>query len=173
MTRIVFFMFLCTLLAAGWWQARSDLAFADYYVLEAEIRAGRSEVSDLERLDRVLAYRSDTAMPCDIRVQRMIAILSLYRADLLARVHGVNPLARSDSLEIQMARGAAMRRLRDALACAPQDGDMWLRLALVARSMGVERDSIDAYLAWSRNMAPNEGWIADRRVAAFGEGGAD
>ncbi|TCP58387.1 hypothetical protein EV663_13010 [Rhodovulum bhavnagarense] len=135
--------------------------------LEREIRAGRSVASDLVRIAPLLNSMEPGAPGCDYPRLRLLAILSLYRADLLARRLNISPSGPSDNLELLLARGDAMRRLQAVLQCAPRDGDMWLRLAIVGRSLNLPPEKVEAYLRQSFMTAPFEDWIARRRHSFF------
>lgn len=64
-----------------------------------------------------------------------------------------------------------MRRVRDVLTCAPLDGDMWLRLAVLAQSLHVDPDTVNRYLDWSYRTTPHEHWIQRRRDIFFPDDG--
>lgn len=149
-------------------QLVSYLALSDYAQLVTEISEGRHKASDLDRIANILSYYEAENVTCRSKERRIVAILALYRADLLAGELGVSPLDYSPDLPLQIARARAMRAIQDLLLCTPLDGDMWFRLALVGRTMNIEQSRIDAYLEWSRKAAPHEEWINRRRETLFG-----
>lgn len=146
-------------------QLASHLAFSDYARLVKEISEGRSQPADLQRIAGFLAYYETEHISCRSGEIRTFAILALYRADLLAAQKGVSPFDYSPDLSLQLARAQAMQAVQRLLLCSPMDGDMWLRLALVGRTMGLEQSLLDTYLVWSRKTAPHEGGIQRRREA--------
>lgn len=154
---------LITALSINVRQLASYLAFSDYAQLVEEISEGRFAPSDLDRISSFLAYYETENISCRSEETRVFAILALYRADLLAAQKGVSPFDYSPDLGLQLARAQAMRAIQGLLRCSPMDGDMWLRLALVGRTMGLEQSRLDTYLAWSRTTAPHEGGVQRRR----------
>lgn len=144
-------------------QLVSYLTFADYAQLVDDISEGRFILSDLDRISGFLAYYETENIGCQSEEIRIVAILALYRADLLAVQKEVSPFDYSPDLGLQLARAQAMLAIQSLLRCSPMDGDMWLRLALVGRTLGLEQSLLDTYIGWSRKIAPHEGWIQRRR----------
>jgi hypothetical protein len=54
-----------------------------------------------------------------------------------------------------------------ALACSPLNGEFWLNLALLHRSLGDDPAITARYLDLSRLFAPHEGLISERRARLF------
>jgi hypothetical protein len=155
-----------------WFELRAFQAWRPYIDLSNEVRSGRNVPDDLARLEPILAAPAPVS-GCSLPELRSLAILSLYRADLLARGLGIAPHAYTDDLSVQIARGDALHRIRNVLVCSPLDGDMWLRLASVSRALRVAPDDVEAYLQWSYRTTPHERWIETRRAALFPDGPGD
>lgn len=165
--RAVFLTLMVFALSINLRQLSSYLAFSDYAHLAEEISGGRFRAFDVTRLTEILSRPVLQDGTCRYDERRILAILALYRTDLLAVERDISPFEFSADLELQIARARAMRAIQDVLLCAPYDGDMWLRLAFVSRAMRVEPSRIDSYVAWSQKTSPNEGWVKIRREQHF------
>lgn len=156
------FLALGLLCAALQWQSlRSFLSYQDYHLLADEAARGRQEANDVLRMAALLKQPPGGAN--DARALRTNAILHMYHADLNAISEGLAPLQLSERPETISARRAAYQHLQIAAANAPLDGDLWLRLAVTARSLGYPEQKIDTYVKRSKETAPHEGWILRRR----------
>jgi hypothetical protein len=90
-------------------------------------------------------------------------MLHIYNMDLAAIAKGHSPLQPSRDVEITEARRTAFRALKSALAKAPHDGELWMRMAFVATALDLPRSEITNYIVLSERAAPDEGWIQNRR----------
>jgi hypothetical protein len=153
---------LCVLLQ--WQGLRSRLGYQPYHQLAEEVAQGRLEPGDRPGISALLNGAAETAAGLDPQVLRTAAILHLYRVDLTAAAKGLPALMPAAEPELTAARQAAYRYLRTALARSPQDGDLWLRLALTARALDLPEDETAAYLASSVKTTPHEDWILRRRT---------
>ena len=172
MIRVLLTVSILAAALISWFELRAFQEWRPYFDLSTEIRSGRNVTDDLARLDPILAA-PDLVSGCSLPELRSLAILSLYRADILARALGVAPHEYTDDLSVQMARGDALHRIRNVLVCSPLDGDMWLRLAAVSRALRVAPDDVETYLRWSYRTTPHERWIETRRAALFPGGPGD
>lgn len=144
-------------------QLRADLAHETLFTLEEQIRGGRFEPSDIERLAPFSMARVDRPFAC--RPKRSLAFVKLYRADLLARKHAVVPSAPSEDPIVTAAREQAAEAVREVLRCMPMDGDLWLRLAMVEHALGAKNAHVSRLFELSRETMPYEGSVIRRRQA--------
>lgn len=145
--------------------ARDFYAFGSFRTLADAVARGRVVLDDAARIEQPLARLGP--VPCRGGTARDVAIIQLYAADLAAVAQGIDPVAPSDAPGVSAARAAAQDRLAAALACAPLDGDLWLRSALMARARGAGDADVAARRRLSEQTTPFEGWIVDRRAAFF------
>jgi hypothetical protein len=67
--------------------------------------------------------------------------------------------------EWELELAAADRLLRHGLRCFPYDGNMWLRLAMVEFARTGPTNNVEDMLGLSADVAPNEAWIMEPRIA--------
>jgi hypothetical protein len=82
---------------------------------------------------------------------RDVAVISLYigaRAELAGSSAGLVPL------------NEAKTKVRQALACSPNEGFLWYALFWAEMSSGTERERYLKFLEKSYRLAPNEAWIS-------------
>jgi len=142
---------------------RAHLGFDHLYTLESQLREGRFEPTDLDRLAPLATARVQRPYAC--RAKRGLAMVKLYLVDLTAAQAGRDPFAPSDAPDMVVARSRAAGALRAALRCAPLDGDLWLRLAVLEHGQGASRPRIARLVARSRAVTPHEGYLERRRRA--------
>jgi hypothetical protein len=111
------------------------------------------------RVSTVATLNSETARTlsaCDNHAQRALVLMEIPLADAALKSGTVQEFdQRTRSLET---------RARQSLACTPRDSFMWLLLFGMQTEHGVpDRRSFDM-LAMSYETAPNEAWIAIRRI---------
>ncbi len=166
MTAKALLLALAALCAGLQWQGlRGHLNHQSHHRLAAEAGAGRLESADSGLVAALLAAPAGAAAVFDPHLHRSRAVLHLYAADLIAAAKGLNPLLPASDPEAAAARKAALRQLEAALARQPLDGDLWLRLAVMGRALGLPERLLETYLERSRLSAPYEGWILRRRGA--------
>lgn len=164
MTAKALLLALAALCAGLQWQAlRSHLNHQAHHRLAAEAGAGRLETADSGLVAALLAAPAGAAALFDPHLHRSRAVLHLYAADLIAAANGLDPLRPVPDPETVAARAAALRQLEAALARQPLDGDLWLRLAVTGRALGLPERQLETYLEFSRLSTPYEGWILRRR----------
>jgi len=94
--------------------------------------------------------------PCDNHAQHALLLMEIPLADAALRSGAAHDYdARVRSLE---------SRARQALGCTPRDSFVWLVLFGLQTAHGVLDEHTFALLAMSYQTAPNEAWIAVRRV---------
>ncbi|MEJ1158826.1 hypothetical protein [Prosthecomicrobium sp. N25] len=120
-------------------------------------RKGVGDPSFFERAER----RSGTVLDapgCSRDLVRSAATLRVARLETAA-------VQAQDATE---AIAAADRTLRAALACRPIDGNLWLRLAVVAVARDGFTPAAEDLLRRSIRLAPAEDWIMAARVRFLG-----
>ena len=160
-------LLLASLLSVAivWAQSAQIVTWGSYSVLVSEIEEGRFEVDDLGLMDVMLTRGlSET---CSALRARTPVTLHLYAGDLIAWQTGADVFAPNDAPELVTQREATRQILHRALACTPTDGDLWLKLAIVARALDEPPAQVEHYLALSERYAPHEGWISTRRDRLF------
>jgi hypothetical protein len=115
-----------------------------------------TDLSYLARVDRVLAATSDR-MPCPRDFLRSAVTIRLARLEGAYR--------RENPIDWAGLAVEADGLLRTALRCFPQDGNLWLQLAMVEFARAGPTDTVERMVRLSAQMAPNEGWILIPRVA--------
>jgi hypothetical protein len=116
-------------------------------------RVEANDVSDLgylARVDRVLSATSGR-IPCTRDLVRSAVTIRLARLEGAYRKE--NPVDWS-GLAVE-----ADGLLRIALRCFPQDGNLWLQLAMVEFARAGPTDDVERMVRLSAEMAPNEGWV--------------
>ena len=94
--------------------------------------------------------------PCDNHAQRALMLIEIPLADAALRSGAVQEFDRHiQSLE---------SRARQTLACAPRDSFVWLMLFGMQTEHGILDEHTFDLLAMSYETAPNEAWIAIRRI---------
>jgi hypothetical protein len=146
-------------------QLAQYLTWERHDALVDTIHAGQIDARDLARLQRLFDPPGIT--DCHVLHRRSLTVLQLYAIQLRAQQIGANPFLPSDDAQLTAMRQSALRHLTRTLACAPMDGDMWLSLALISRSLGQDPDLTARYLAQSARYAPHERWISGRRDSLF------
>lgn len=141
----------------------TNLAHSDYIRLEKNVRSGRSKLDDMDRLAFYTQIHQSQLVSCNLPVRKTVAILTLYASDLAAQRTGAGQFDEQGDFALQVHRSHAMGRVKDVLVCAPLDGDMWFRMALLSFILHLPRPSTEAFLAWSKRAAPHETWIKDQR----------
>jgi hypothetical protein len=106
---------------------------------------------------RVLASAAaQDVSACDSHAQHALMLMEIPLADAALRSGALDPLnRRTRSLEA---------RARQALSCTPRDAFVWLVLFGVQTAHGVLDAHTFDLLAMSYQTAPNEAWIAVRRI---------
>ncbi|MFN3845086.1 MAG: hypothetical protein ACK4RZ_04560 [Paracoccaceae bacterium] len=168
--RTVFFRVLAglALIAAvvmSWTQLGQYTALETSAALAAEVREGRSELGDLPRLRPLLQAAANTG--CGLLREGSIVTLQLYVVGLHARAINANPLLPAADPDLTAVRRDTRQTLERALACAPLNGEHWLSLALIDRSLGANPAQIATHLQMSERYAPHETWIGLRRDSLF------
>ncbi len=160
-------LLLCGLLtlAVIWTQSASVVVWGSYAALVTQIEGGRFEVEDLGPID-VMLTRGLTENCAALRARTPVT-LHLYAGDLIAWQVGANVFAPTDAAELVAQREATRHILHRALACTPTDGDLWLKLAMIARALNEPPAQVEHYIALSERYAPHEGWISTRRDRLF------
>ena len=143
----------------------TNLAHTEYIRLEQNVREGRFVVSDITRLLPYTIHDQLDELPCNLKVRKTIAVLTLYASDLTANHDGIQILDRQGDFIVQIHRARAMARVREVLICAPLDGDMWLRLSLLSFILNMDKSMTNSFLAWSERTTPYETWIKNPRDA--------
>jgi hypothetical protein len=106
--------------------------------------------------ERVLASAAQDTSGCDSHAQHALLLIEIPLVDAALRSGALDPFnQRTRSLEA---------RARDALSCTPRDSFVWLVLFGLQTAHGVLDEHTFALLAMSYQTAPNEAWIAVRRV---------
>jgi hypothetical protein len=144
---------------------RAHVANAPYDRVVAYLAEGRSDPADLDWLGPFLAQAPPAR--CVPGPARTRGLLSLYAVDLTAAEVGLGPFAVSNDPSLTAARLRAGAMLREALACNPHDGDLWLRLAVLERSLEVEPALVAEHVARSLRTSPHEARMMLRRARAF------
>jgi hypothetical protein len=94
--------------------------------------------------------------PCDNHSQRALMLIEIPLADAALRSGAVQEFdQRIHSLE---------SRAKQTLACAPRDSFVWLMLFGMQTAHGILDEHAFDLLAMSYETAPNEAWIAIRRI---------
>jgi hypothetical protein len=113
----------------------------------------RSEILDQlhesEQLKKILTS-------CDRSDLRALATTQLKDFDIA--------LVEAEPTRADRAAAAAETAIRQALACAPLDGNLWLRLAALDTARRGPSSNTIEYLRLSHWTAPGEGWIVRARV---------
>lgn len=158
-------LFLLALLCAGfqWMGLRSQLAYQSSYQMVEAVGAGRFNADDMAWVQDTLQKPVPSVSFATPELRRTTALLYLYQVDLTAAAKGVLPFQASADPDLIAARLGAMNQLTSALSRTPSDGDLWLRLALVARAGDAAGNAVNSYLKLSQKTAPYEGWILNRR----------
>lgn len=153
--------FLCAFMQ--WKLLQGHLSYSPYHQLADDIGNGRYEAHDAELVGHFLDRSETVSSRFTPQLQRTRSILHLYLTDLLAGAKGVSPFEPSQDTDLQTTRLTAANQLKNALAGSPYDGDLWLRLALVSKTLGISDDMTNHYLRLSYDVTPHEGWIMRRR----------
>jgi hypothetical protein len=93
---------------------------------------------------------------CDSHAQRALMLMEIPLADAALRSGAVQ--------EFDQRTRAIEARARQSLACAPRDSFMWLLLFGMETEHGILNEHSFDLLAMSYDTAPNEAWIALRRI---------
>jgi hypothetical protein len=93
---------------------------------------------------------------CDSHAQHALMLMEIPLADAALRSGAVQ--------EFDQRTGATEARARQSLACAPRDSFMWLLLFGMETEHGILNEHSFDLLAMSYDTAPNEAWIALRRI---------
>lgn len=149
---------------------QSYLSYQGYHQLVEDVADGRQNPDDQSRISALLERPFAPSDKYDIQAMRTKAILQIYIVDLVAIEKGVNPFQPSSDNDMIAAREDAMARAKTTLSHTPLDGDLWLRMAVLAQSLQRPEEEILAYRMWSEQTTPFEGWIKSRRDALFPEG---
>lgn len=88
---------------------------------------------------------------------------AVTRARLTVGWAAINALTADAPLQQVVEAGATRAALR-RLACAPLDGNAWLRYAMIAERGGAPREAVAAALSASYRLAPAEIWIVEPRL---------
>lgn len=142
---------------------QSYLTARSYHDLADDVRQGRLDLKDGPAVDAILVSQVCGAETVKVQNFQTCATLQLYRIDLTARRLGLSATSVSENTQLTEARQVAKSYLETVLSRAPHDGNLWLRLALVSRSLDPDDQEIDHYLAMSVSAAPHEKWITQLR----------
>ena len=165
MVRSGLFLAGLLLVATAWGQSVHHATWGSYSALVSQIEAGRFELEDLDRMD-VMLSRALSENCTGLRARTPVT-LHLYAGDLVAWRAGANVFAPADIPDLVAKRQETRQILHRALACTPTDGDLWLKLAIIARALDDPPAQVGQYLALSERYAPHEGWITSRRDRLF------
>ncbi len=142
---------------------QSYLTARSYHDLADEVRQGRLDLQDGLAVEAILASQICGAETVKVQNLQTCSTLQLYQIDLTAERLGLSATSVSENTQLLEARKVAKSYLETVLSRAPHDGNLWLRLALVSRSLDSDDQEIDRYLAMSASAAPHEKWIAQLR----------
>lgn len=165
MVRLVLVMGLLMTASVTWLQLAQHVAWKGLGTLSAKVASGRFVPDDLDVIAPLLLR--NTPQRCAVLRTGVPVTLNLYAGDLMAHALDTSTFHPSDDPALTSQRKQTQRLLHDAIACAPMDGDLWLKLAMVARALDEPAPAITRYLAMSQKFAPYEGWIMDRRAQLF------
>jgi len=163
--RVLTGLALVAAMVMSWIQLGQFTALETSVALAADVREGRSELGDLPRL-RSLSQTAANA-GCGLLREGSIVTLQLYAVGLHARAINANPLLPAADPDLTAVRWATRRMLERALVCAPLNGEHWLSLALIDRSLGADPAQIATHLQMSERYAPHEISIGRRRDSLF------
>ena len=136
---------------------RAYLAYDDLFALEEQIRDRRFEPSDDTRLAPLAEATVQRPYAC--HPKRSLAFVKLYLTELAASRNDLDPLEPTTHPAVTRARERARTAVRDAVRCAPLDGDLWLRLAVMEYGLGASPDRVEVLYERSRNTRPFEGHL--------------
>ena len=124
--------------------------------LAAAIDAGGRATSEV--LDRMSEDHSAGRLwdRCDTLTLNARVTVGLAELDLAT--------VTADPIRADRASEAAEAAIRNALRCAPLDGNLWLRLAALDTVRRGPSVRTVEFIRLSHWIAPNEGWIVRRRV---------
>ncbi|MGY6704381.1 hypothetical protein [Roseinatronobacter sp.] len=165
MVRLVLVAGLLMTVSVTWLQLAQHVAWQGLGALSGKVASGRFVPDDLGVIAPFLMR--NTPQRCAVLRMGAPVTLNLYAGDLMAHALDTSTFHPSDDPALTSQRTQTQRILHDAIACAPMDGDLWLKLAIVARSLDESAPIIARYLAISQKFAPYEGWIMDRRAQLF------
>ncbi len=152
-------------LVLTWPHLVNHFAWQGYRDMVAEVRDGRFEPADKDIIAPLLAY--DLALDCTVLRDETLLILQFYVTALQAHQAEVNPFFPSDSPELTRQRETLYALASQAITCAPMDGELWLNLAVIARSLGMDAVQVEQFLELSHRYAPHEGPVIARRDELF------
>ena len=139
-----------TCLVIGHLNLRSDARFETVYGLVRDVRSGRFLENDAQRVETFLSKYEQNMTVCLTSERKAVAFLKLYLGDLKS----VD--ARNAHRDLEMLRREARSALISALRCNPNDGDLWVRMALMEHLLEPGSQQIDTYLQLSKLTEPNE-----------------
>lgn len=152
---------VATILSAGlaYWAVTGIIALSASTTvrsLAAAIESGSQPRLDvLDRLDREQVY-DRILTSCDTSELRALVTVRLKELDLA--------FATADPIRADRAYEGAETAIRKSLSCAPLDGNLWLRLAMLETARRGASPRAKDFLSISRWAAPSEGWIVRARV---------
>jgi hypothetical protein len=124
-----------------------------------DIEARLLRFEGFSRASTIATLNSETTQAlsaCDNHAQRALMLMEIPLANAALRSGAVQEFdQRTQSLET---------RARQALACTPRDSFMWLLLFGMEAEHGILNEHSFDLLAMSYETAPNEAWIALRRI---------
>ncbi|TVP72672.1 MAG: hypothetical protein EA339_05930 [Rhodobacteraceae bacterium] len=165
LSRTLFAAFLFGALALSWPHLVHHVAWKGYRDMVAEIHEGRFDLGDKEIIAPILSH--DLVRNCVVLRDETLLILQFYVTALHAHRAGVNPFFPADDPELTQHREALFALAAQATACAPMDGELWLNLAVVARSLGMDTARVAQFLELSHRYAPHEARVMARRDEVF------
>lgn len=146
-----------------WTGLHSHLSYQGHHRLAAAVGEGRLETVEAGWMDAALDTPLAQVGYVSPQSLRDFSLLHMYNVDLIAASKGLSPLRASQDPDLSAARLEAMKRLKATLSRTPLDGDLWLRLALLARAEKPFNNNANHYLKLSQKVTPHEGWILKRR----------
>jgi hypothetical protein len=115
---------------------------------------------DLEffsKLEEALKAPDEVLSTCSRELVRSLVTIKLAAVDAAYRS--------GDQTVVANALTAANSALTEGLRCFPQDGNLWLRLAMVESAQGGPSPRVEHMLKMSAAKAPAEAWIVASRIA--------
>ena len=139
--------------------------YADLEALATQIRNGRFEPTDLERIRPLTGLVISDRFACSGRAA--LHEVMRYRANMIGVLSGKPALRDMTDPFVVAAKILSRQTARHALACAPLDGGLWLDLAIADYALHAKEDSVSYSLSISRKRAPLESRVVALREFIF------